>query len=410
MAREGIAGRMARRFGYVGLTLDARRHRPRTPAPTDDAGWAEVLEDWIERQATVLAADAMSDAEGGTVPAQVADGRGRRLWNLCHLARHGYGGQPVLDAIPGARQMVDHHLDREHGGFRWAVDDDPLSEKQLYAQCVMIHGLSEQALLDPEAAPDALALAQSALVLAAEHVTPFGSLHEFLDRRWVPLPDGADTALGLGGTVTLSNQLHLVEALGALLEAGGPTEPATSVGRRTVALLHDHLLSGEDHPDRCSLDLDGHPLPEPVSLGHKVEAAWILAETAPLFDIEGETARARQWVEEVLAAGFAHGGLDSTPEPRFRPGGHQRSWWVQVELLRALVEVDEGPDDPLRTTMAELLTRLRREQVDPRTGQARQLTTTWGLVLFQGDQTTARTGYHDVRAYVAAARLLKPGK
>ena len=405
MAPEGFGERLQRRFGYLGLTLDARRHRPRTPAPTDDGGWVAVLEDWIERQAAILAADSVVDADGGTVPAPVADGRGRRLWNLCHLARHGYGGPAVVDAIPAARQMVEHHLDPEHGGFRWSLDDDPRSEKLLYAQCVMIHALSEQAMLDP--AGDALDLARSALDLAAAHVTPFGALHEYLDRGWVPLPDGADTPLGRGGTVTLNNQLHLIEALASYLQAGGPAEPATSIGRRTVELLHDHVLAGEDHPDQHRLDLEGRPQPEPDSLGHKVEAAWILADAAPVLGIEGETARARRWVQEVLDVGFADGGLDSSPGPGFRFGGHQRSWWVQVELLRALVEVDEGPEDPLRTTMVDLLTRLRREQVDPRTGQALQLTSTWGLVLFRGDDTTARTGYHDLRAYVAAADLLR---
>jgi hypothetical protein len=33
--------------------------------------------------------------------------------------------------------------------------------------------------------------------------------------------------------------------------------------------------------------------------------------------------------------------------------------------------------------------------------------TDWGLVLVRGDDTTARTGYHDLRAYVAAAELLR---
>jgi hypothetical protein len=56
--------------------------------------------------------------------------------------------------------------------------------------------------------------------------------------------------------------------------------------------------------------------------------------------------------------------------------------------------------------MLDLLDRLHRRQVDPRTGQARQLMTDWGLVLVRGDLTSARTGYHDLRAYVAAVELL----
>ena len=154
-------------------------------------------------------------------------------------------------------------------------------------------------------------------------------------------------------------------------------------------------------------DERGVPLDAPVSLGHKVEAAWILADAAGALGLADETPRARRWVDEALAVGFRHDGLNDDLARGFRPGGEQRSWWVQAELLRALVEIDEGPDSSSRVVMRRLLGWLHRHQVDPRTGQARQLMTHWGLVLVAGDGTTTRTGYHDVRAYVAAARLLQ---
>lgn len=406
-----MAGRARRRLGYIPLTVRSRWGARPGPAPTDDAGWARLLDSWVDMQAARLAADAFADAEGQPVPAAEVVGRGRRLWNLAHLARHGIGGQPVVDALPAARAAVDRHFDPEHGGYRWAVGTGPGApppndQKLLYGQCVVIHGLSELALADPSAAPGARADAEAALALAAARVTPCGALAEHLDRRWQPLPAGSDTEMGIGGTVTLGGQLHLVEAVGLLVEAGGGAA-ARGVGRATVGVIHDHLLSTPHRPDRHWVDLAGAPLPEPVSLGHKVEAAWILADAAPHVGVDGEDGRARRWVEEVVGVGFRQGGLDSAPERAFRLGGRQRSWWVQVELLRALVEVDRGPGDPLRPVMRDLLGWLHRTQVDPRTGQARQLMTHWGLVLVSGEGTTARTGYHDVRAYVAAAALLR---
>ncbi len=401
-------GRARRRLGYVPLTLRARVGARPGPPPVDDAGWAALLRHWVDLQAARLAADAVADADGRPVPAPQIDGRGRRLWNLAHLARHGIGGREVTEAIPAARTMVDRHLDDEHGGYRWRLGDAPADPwKLLSGQCIAIQALSELTLADPRTAPRALTDARIALELAAARITPCGALHEFLDRRWSPLPDRTETEMGRGGTVTLGGQLHLVEAAAALVEASGDVQ-ATEIGRTTAALIHDRFLSGVGHPDRHWIDLHGNPLPEPVSLGHKVEAAWILADAAPRLGLEGERERARAWVDEVLDAGFHHGGLDPTPEPGFRLGGHQRSWWMQTELLRALVEVDDGPDSPTRPPMHELLRWLHGHQVDPRSGQARQLMTHWGVVLQLGDRNTTRTGYHDVRAYLAAADLLDP--
>jgi mannose/cellobiose epimerase-like protein (N-acyl-D-glucosamine 2-epimerase family) len=406
-----LNGRARRRLRYIPLTLRSRWGARPGPAPADDAGWARLLDTWVEMQAARLSADALADADGQGVPAPGVVGRGRRLWNLAHLARNGIGGQRVVDALPAARAAVDRHLDLEHGGYLWAVGAGPGApplndQKLLYGQCVVVHGLSELALADPAAAPGALADAEAAVSLATARLVPCGAVAEFLDRRWRPLPPASDTEMGLAGTVTLGGQLHLVEALATLVEAGGG-EQARTVGQATIGALHDHLLSGPGHPDRHWVDEDGAPLPEPLSLGHKVEAAWILADGAPHLGVDGEAGRARRWVDEVLDVGFRQGGLDSTPGPAFRLGGRQRSWWVQVELLRALVEVDRGPDDPLRPVMRDLLGWLHRSQVDPRTGQARQLMTHWGLVLVSGEDTSARTGYHDLRAYVAAASLLR---
>jgi mannose/cellobiose epimerase-like protein (N-acyl-D-glucosamine 2-epimerase family) len=213
--------------------------------------------------------------------------------------------------------------------------------------------------------------------------------------------------MGRAGSVSIGAQLHLVEAVSVLLETGG-SDWAREAGRAAADLLHERFLSGPGHSDRSRTDEAGTPLPETASMGHKVEAAWILADAAPRLGLTGERERCRRWVDEALAASFRHRGLGDGASRRWRPGGEQRSWWVQAELLRALVEIDDGPDTASRAVLGSLLGWLHGRQVDPRTGQARQLMTTWGLVLVTGEGTTARTGYHDVRAYIAAHRLLVP--
>jgi mannose/cellobiose epimerase-like protein (N-acyl-D-glucosamine 2-epimerase family) len=400
-------GRALRRVGYLPRTLGARWGARPGPTPTDDRAWADILWGWVERQAEQLAADVTADHAGRAVRPTDIVARARRLWTLAHLNRHGIGGDAVAEALPSARAMVDRHADPDFGGYLWSVGHDaPNDQKLLYGQTVVVHALAELALADPAAGPAAMADAESALALATGTRTTGGRvIAEFVDRRWERLPDGSDTKMGVAGRVTIGGQLHLVEAVAVLVAAGG-SDHARAVGRTTADILHDRFLAGPDHPDQSWTDERGEPLPEPASLGHKVEAAWILADAAGVLDLTDEGPRARRWIEEALRTGFRHGGLGDMPYSGFRPGGQHRSWWVQAELLRALVEIDRGPDASPRGVMRQLLRWLHRHQVDPRAGQARQLMTHRGLVLVTGEGTTARTGYHDVRAYVAAARLL----
>lgn len=366
-----------------------------------------MLQGWLDRQAVRLAADVVADDEGQSVsPADVV-GRARRLWTLAHLRRHGVGGDAVNHALPIARALLDRHVDPIHGGYRWFVHPGTgIDHKLLYGQSVVILALAELALAEPAMAADAMADAEATLALVARPLTAGGAVAEFLDTRWQPLPLGVETVMGRAGTVTVGGQLHLLEAMAVLATAGGGTR-SRDVGGRTADILQAWFLAGPGHPDRSSTDERGVPLDVPVSLGHKVEAAWILADAAGALGLADETPRARRWVNQALAVGFRHDGLNDDPVRGFRPGGEQRSWWVQAELLRALVEIDEGPGSSSRDVLRRLLGWLHRHQVDPRTGQAHQLMTHRGLVLVAGDGTTARTGYHDVRAYVAAAGLLQ---
>ncbi len=405
MGGHGLVGRARRRLGYLGPTLEVRRRARPDPAPTDDPGWAALLHHWLDLQAPILCGDVETDLAGRPAPCPDLVGRSRRLWSLAHLQRHGIGGETVAAAVPRAWQAMDRHADHQHGGWVWAIDPSGAvtdGRKALYAQCMAVYALAEVARLDDATRPRALAEAATGFALATRPTTPWGAVTELLDRDWSPLPVGTEHRHATAGTISVGGALHLFEAAALLAVAGGGGG-ARSVAERTAALLHDHFLA----PRAADVTEDsGVPLPVPVTLGHEVEAAWLLAEHAEALGLVGERERCRRVVETALGEGFRHGALGDSPETGFRPGGHQRVWWIQVELVRALVEFDDGPDGAFRDRLHQTLRWLHRRQVDPRTGQAWQLMTHWGLVLVTGRGTSARTGYHDIRAYGAAADLL----
>lgn len=402
-----LAAQMRRRFGYLGSTLEARHRARPGPPPADDAAWAALLRRWLDLQANIFCDQVDADLAGRPAPCPDLVGRARRLWSLAHLQRHGIGREAVASAVPRAWRAMDRHADREHGGWVWAVDPSGAvtdGRKALYAQSMAVHALAEVARLEDASGPRALAEATAALTLATGPRTPWGAVIELRDRDWSPLPVGIEHAYGRTGTISIGGALHLFEAAALLVVAGGDRS-ALSVAEQTAALLHDRFLG----PRVAVLAEDtGTPRPDPVSLGHEVEAAWLLADHAEALGLVGERERCRRIVDAALAVGFRHGAQGDSPETGFRLGGHQRAWWIQAELVRALVEFDDGPGGVRRGTLHTLLRWLHRRQVDPRTGQSWQLMTHWAAVLVTGQDTSARTGYHDVRAYVAAADLLAP--
>lgn len=374
-------------------------------APTTDDGWARLLRLWNQRLAEQIVADVFADADGRPVPHPNLNGRARRLWTLAHLRRRDVLSHDVDECLEAAFALVEQHQDPEFGGFRWSVEPED-SNKLLYSQSVAVLALAELAMSGIEAAPSAATLASDTLELATARVTPGGAVHEFLDRAWNPLPKGSRAKplyLGTAGTVTLGGQLHLVEAAAALAEAVD-SPLARRVGANAVDIVRGWFLSTPDRPDHSCTDELGSALDQPTSLGHKVEAAWLVGATSDVLGTEVGPTDVRRWVQETLDAGFRAGGLDRHPgERRIR-----REWWQQTELLRALVEIDTGPDSDGRNVMYQLLRWLHRYQIDPRTARAWQVVARYGLVVDSGRNSTTHIGYHDVRAYVAAAELLSP--
>ncbi len=391
-----MSGRLTRWPGHVARTV--RGARRVGPAPTDDAGWARQVRGWVEAQVPVLCAQVDDAGAGRPTPCPEVVGPARRLWSLARLQRHDIGGAAVADRLESARLDLARFVDPDHGGVVWAVapgrtvaDGEVVDDaKVLYGQCFAAFALAELARARPDGAGTLLDDAADLLLRAAARRTPTGVVDESARRDWSDPAPGRTHPPADPGAVSLDGQLHLVEAAAAVVEAGGD-EAVRRLGAESARFLADRFLGVE--PCTAVSAGDGVPRPGPRSLGHEVEAAWLLAAHAPALGLDPAIAHdlCARVVDGALAAGLRHDGLDDEPWPRPRPGGRRRCWWSQAELVRALVEVDDGPDGPRRHALRRVLGWMHRRHVDPRTGQARQLVTTWGLVLVTGESTGAQT-------------------
>src|SRR5487761_2258054 len=158
---------------------------------------AKVLPYWFDT--------AMDRTNGGYVLADDLNGRGvatekqlvsqaRMVWGFSHAHRKGFSTLErnyLQAAQSGYRFLLDHFLDREHGGYFWKTDlagkviDD---RKILYGESFVIYAFVEyyRASHDADALRRAMDLYQ-ALQQHAHDAKNTGWIEHF-QRDWTPLP------------------------------------------------------------------------------------------------------------------------------------------------------------------------------------------------------------------------------
>ncbi len=176
------------------------------------------------------------------------------------------------NARHGLRFLLDAFRDAEHGGWFWQVDrtgrptDD---SKGTYGHAFVILGLSEFARAFGDA--DALALAEQTFDELEDHVYDpvHGGYRERHARDWAQPSDRR----------TQNSQMHMVEALLALGEAGGGgryLDRAAELCRLMDSKLFDHehgCLPEFFREDWSDVAPDRH---NPIQPGHQMEWAWLL--------------------------------------------------------------------------------------------------------------------------------------
>ncbi|OUJ70396.1 AGE family epimerase/isomerase [Hymenobacter crusticola] len=262
----------------------------------------------------------------------------RILWTFAAAYNH----EPRADYLALAQRayqyFVTHFLDAEFGGVYWSVDykGQPLDcKKQVYALAFSIYGLAEyyQASGDADALKHAQALYHT--IEAHSFDAERGGYFEAHARDWQPLADLRLSAKDANEKKSMNTHLHVLEAYTTLYRVW----PNAGLRQQLKALLvnfTDHIIDADTSHLHLFFDENWRPKPDAISVGHDVEAAWLLLEAAEVLQ-EPELIKQFRQLAVQLAAGATEGlAPDGSLLYEREFDGHwvaDRHWWVQAEAV-----------------------------------------------------------------------------
>ena len=303
----------------------------------------------------------------------------QELYYTCRMV-HCYAAGHLL-GHPGAKRMVDqgmaylldHHHDREHGGFYWGVDEAGAvrSEKLAYGHAfVLLAAASAHEIGHPDAARLRELATQTLLTHFWDDAA--GALREEFTADWTPLSDYRGQ----------NANMHAVEALMAAFEAFADPQYLDMAERIADLIINRHarvagwVVIEHFHkdwtPDPAYV---GDPIfrPSGTTPGHSLEWARLLNQ---LWHLGGKS---QDWMPEAAAALFCqacgtgwdqtHGGFVYTLDFNSQPDQKQRLWWPACEgaAAAASLHATTGNMD-FELWYRDIWAVLARDFIDPQGG------------------------------------------
>jgi len=275
----------------------------------------------------------------------------RILWTFA-AAHRVFGDERYRElAARACGYLTAHFWDPAHGGVFWTVDaaSRPLeARKQTYAQAFALYGLSEyhRATGDEDALSRAIRTFD--LIETLTYDGERGGYLEALNRSWEPMADVRLSDKDLNAPKNMNTHLHVLEAYTNLFRAW----PDPLLRDKLTALVRLFLDRIIDH-DRQHLwtffEIDWSPVTQVVSVGHDIEASWLLLEAT---DVLGDAALRSEVRDAAVALARAtlrdgidaDGGLVNEVLPDGAIDG-DKYWWVQFEAIVGFVNAYQETQD-----------------------------------------------------------------
>ena len=263
-------------------------------------------------------------------------------------------GQADCDAMidQGMRYLIDHHRDRDHGGYVWALQGDKVLDgrKLAYGHVfVLLAGATARLAGHPEA--DWLIDDATKVLDAHFWEEGPGLFCDEWNRDWTPF------SLYRG----MNANMHGVEALLAAHETTGREIYLARAGRILHFFMHrmaprEGWRVPEHYGDDWQVDrsYSGNPMFRPAGTtpGHSFELSRLLLQWWDLAGrpADGSPEVARRVVAQALADGWSEdgGGLVYTVGFDGPPAIRSRYWWPVTEAIGALaslIKLDRRPED-----------------------------------------------------------------
>jgi mannobiose 2-epimerase len=341
----------------------------------------------------------------------------RMIWGFSHVVNAGFEpgqGRYLEAARQGFKFLEQHFYDPTNGGYFWTTDlqGNPLNKRKIvYGQAFVIYALVEyyRASGDSQALERAIGLFQTLQTHA--HDKRHGGWIEHFEADWIPVPFGdPNPQVEVAGYKSANTHLHLMEAFTELYMATKDREvkralqESLKVNQRSFYPKHAEKSCFHRQPDWKPVQpVTGH-----LSYGHNVEFAWLMVRAQNALGSRPDWGHFFAHIDHALKYGWdsAHGGLYQMG--RGNEPAHQtdKVWWVQAEMLAALIEARrQRPHDPrYESALLKLLDFVREHQADPRDGIWYDTVAAAGAVKNPAKAHNWKGNYHDVRAIVRLIR------
>ena len=280
----------------------------------------------------------------------------RLTWTAAQAAMR-YPEQAAMFSA-AARQGLDFLAnkmwDQTNGGFFWSVDDHGTptggewgnegGTKQEYGNGFAVFAAAAVYQLSRD--PAALELAQKGFLWYDEHGhdAVHGGYYEILNSAGQADTNATPAVGGAWNGKTMNSSIHMLEALTSLYQVWPDARVKVRLWEM-FNILRDKVVADPGYLVQF-FRADWQPRPGDDSYGHDVETSYLLVEAAAALgtpDDERTWAVARKLVDHALAAGWdkSRGGLYGSGSIAGGDFAATREWWVEAELLNALLLMHE---------------------------------------------------------------------
>jgi len=303
----------------------------------------QILQYWME--------NAVDEMQGGfygsidnenTVHAEAPKGlvlNARILWTFSAAFNATEDKKYLQVAERAYRYLADHFTDKEYGGAYWSVDASGQMlnpRKQVYGIAFYLYGISEyySAVQQPEVLDAAIQLFR--LIEEKSFDADRKGYFEAFNRDWTPADDFRLSDKDANAQKTMNTHLHIIEAYANLYWQW----PDTMLKKRIVQLLEvfdDHMIDKSSGHLLLFFDAAWKPVPDVISYGHNIEAAWLLQQCAETTGDEEWLNRMKNHALLITRASLEgldeDGGLWYEFDPLKNEMIKEKHWWPQAEAM-----------------------------------------------------------------------------
>lgn len=232
--------------------------------------------------------------------------------------------------------IIDHFIDREHGGVYWELDytGKPVSKKkQTYVQGFMLYGFSE--FYRATENKQALELAKEFFYLIEKcHDDKLGGYLEAYTQDWKPIEDMRLSDKDANEKKTMNTHLHILEPYTNLCRVWD-SELLKRAQRRLIDIFTERILDKETNHLNLFFDEEWRVKSKAISYGHDIEASWLLFEAAEVLGDNDLLAKIKALSLKIADA--ASQGLEADGSMIYEMENNytdiERHWWVQAEAV-----------------------------------------------------------------------------